>query len=276
MKALPQCETLALELDQGVLHITLNRPESRNAMSLKMVEELRALIGECAQDESLRALVLRGAGGHFCAGGDIRDMANARGQAARQKEGEDDPFFTLNRAFGYLLSEMEQVPQTVIAVLEGAVMGGGFGLACVADISLAHSKARFALPETSLGIPPAQIAPFVVRRIGLTQARRLALLGERFDGREAQGFGVAQFLAEDDQALEEQLAHILTRVRYCAPGATRATKTMLLKVDSEPLEQLLDKAAGEFARAIRSDEGQEGTTAFMQKRPPQWAENNNH
>ncbi|MDX1588138.1 MAG: enoyl-CoA hydratase-related protein [Oleiphilaceae bacterium] len=274
MKALPECETLALALDEGVLHITLNRPESRNAMSLKMVQELRALIGECHQDENLRALVLRGAGGHFCAGGDIRDMAGARGQ--KVEEGKEDPFYTLNRAFGYLLSEMEQVPQTVIAVLEGTVMGGGFGLACVADISLSHSNARFALPETTLGIPPAQIAPFVVRRVGLTQARRLALLGERFQGPEAQALGVSQFLAEDDAALEEKLAHIISRVRYCAPVASRATKAMLLQVGHKPLEELLDDAAGEFARAIRGPEGQEGTTAFMQKRPPKWADNNPH
>ncbi|TVP58539.1 MAG: enoyl-CoA hydratase/isomerase family protein [Halomonadaceae bacterium] len=268
MTALPQCDTLALQLDQGVLHITLNRPDSRNAMSLLMVQELRELIQLTATDDAVRALVLRGAGGHFCAGGDLRDMVTARGQKAGDGE---DPFYTLNRAFGHLLLEVEQCPQTVVAVLEGAVMGGGFGLACVADISLTRADARFALPETSLGIPPAQIAPFVVRRIGLTQARRLALLGERFDGCEALSMGVAQFMAEDEESMEQQLGHILQRIRHCAPGASRVTKALLLRVGNEPLAGLLDDAAGDFARAIRGAEGQEGTTAFMQKRPPQWA-----
>lgn len=274
MTTLPQCDTLALKLEQGVLHITLNRPDSRNAMSLLMVQELRELLRLTATDDAVRALVLRGAGGHFCAGGDLRDMVNARAQKASETEtgSSEDPFYTLNRAFGHLLLEMEQCPQTVVAVLEGAVMGGGFGLACVADISLTRADARFALPETSLGIPPAQIAPFVVRRIGLTQARRLALLGERFDGSEARAMGVAQFMADDDAALEQQLTHILERIRHCAPGASRVTKALLLRVGNEPLAGLLDDAAGDFAAAIRGPEGQEGTTAFMQKRSPQWAQ----
>jgi len=269
MSQLPQCDTLALQLDQGVLHITLNRPESRNAMSLLMVQELRELVDQARGDEAIRALVLRGAGGHFCAGGDIRDMANARSQPV--DDDHDDPFYTLNRAFGHLLTEVEQSPQTVVAVLEGAVMGGGFGLACVADVTLTHTEARFALPETSLGIPPAQIAPFVVRRIGLTQARRLALLGARFRGQEALSLGMAQYLAEDTDQLEQQLGSILEQIRLCAPGASRVTKALLLRVGQVPMEELLDDAAQDFAAAIRSEEGQEGTTAFIQKRKPRWA-----
>ncbi len=269
MTALPDCETLQLEQNQSVLHVTLNRPDSRNAMSLAMVTELRSVFDAIREDTGVRAVVLRGTGGHFCAGGDVKDMASARSQKAEDGE---DPFFSLNRAFGYLLCEVEQAPQTTVAVIEGAVMGGGFGLVCVSDIALAHSEAKFGLPETSLGITPAQIAPFVVRRIGLTQARRLALTGHRFSGEEALSLGLVHECATSDEELEQALATTLDRVRHCAPNASRMTKQLLLSVESEPLESLLDSAAKDFAAAIRSEEGQEGTMAFVQKRKPSWAE----
>ncbi|WP_286785230.1 MULTISPECIES: enoyl-CoA hydratase/isomerase family protein [Pseudomonas] len=261
MSDLPDCETLLLKLDAGALHVTLNRPDSRNAMSLAMVGELRAVIASAKQDRNVRALVLRGAGGHFCAGGDIKDMAGARARGG-------DAYRELNRAFGALLEEAQQASQVLIAVLEGAVLGGGFGLACVSDIAIASTTARFGLPETSLGIIPAQIAPFVVRRIGLTQARRLALTAARFDGAEALRLGLVHFSAPD---AELQLQQVLEQVRQCAPGANAATKALLLASEDEPLDALLDHAAGLFADAVLGSEGAEGTMAFVQKRTPKWA-----
>ncbi|MDO9322767.1 MAG: enoyl-CoA hydratase/isomerase family protein, partial [Pseudomonas sp.] len=207
MVTLPNCETLLLELVEGVLYITLNRPDSRNAMSLAMVEELRAVLAAVRHDRGIRALVLRGVGGHFCAGGDIKDMAGARARA--QGDGGGDAYRTLNRAFGSLLEEAQYAPQVLVAVLEGAVLGGGFGLACVSDIAISHQGAKFGLPETSLGILPAQIAPFVVKRIGLTQTRRLALTAARFDGAEALRLGLVHFCENDDQAVVDRLAQCL-------------------------------------------------------------------
>ncbi|MET1080775.1 MAG: enoyl-CoA hydratase-related protein [Pseudomonas sp.] len=265
MSALPNCDTLLLDAQAGVLHITLNRPDSRNAMSLQMVEELRAVLAAVRGDATVRALVLVGAGGHFCAGGDIKDMAAAR--AAGESAYRD-----LNRAFGALLEEVQQAPQVTLAVVQGAVLGGGFGLACVCDIALAHSDARFGLPETSLGILPAQIAPFVVQRIGLTQARRLALTAARFDGREAARLGLVHFVESDAQALAERLDEQLQLIKRCAPGANAATKALLLASEREALAPLLDRAAGLFAEAVVGAEGSEGTLAFVQKRPPRWAQ----
>lgn len=267
---LPTVETLQLREDGAVLHVTLNRPESRNAMSLQMTQELRAVFDAIAGSDTLRAVVLRGAGGHFCAGGDIKDMAGARMRA--MESGNDEAYAELNRAFGHLITQVDHAPQVVIAVLEGAVMGGGFGLACVSDVAIAHQDARFALPETSLGILPAQIAPFVVQRIGLTQARRLALLGVRFDGAEAARLGIVHHVVEDAEQLEAELFAALSHVRKCAPGANRATKALLHRVGKEPLEGLLDDAARQFARAVAGPEGAEGTLAFVQKRSPTWAE----
>lgn len=263
MSDLPHCETLLLKLEAGVLHVTLDRPDSRNAMSLAMVGELRAALAAVNQDRNVRALVLRGAGGHFCAGGDIKDMARARARGG-------DAYRELNRAFGALLEEAQQAPQVLIAVLEGAVLGGGFGLACVSDIAIASTTARFGLPETSLGIVPAQIAPFVVKRIGLTQARRLALSAARFDGAEALRLGLVHF-SEPDAELEQRLQQVLEQVRQCAPGANAATKALLLASEDEPLDALLDRAAGLFADAVLGSEGAEGTMAFVQKRTPKWA-----
>ncbi|BAN49496.1 isohexenylglutaconyl-CoA hydratase [Metapseudomonas resinovorans] len=265
MSELPNCETLLLELADGVLHVTLNRPESRNAMSLAMVEELRAVLAAVRDDSRVRALVLRGAGGHFCAGGDIKDMATARATGS-------DAYRQLNRAFGSLLEEAQAQPQVMVAVLEGAVLGGGFGLACISDIAIAHASAQFGLPETSLGILPAQIAPFVVKRIGLTQARRLALTAARFDGAEALRLGLVHFAEADGAVLEQRLAESLEQVRRCAPGANAQTKALLLATETEPLDTLLDHAAERFAAAVTGPEGAEGTMAFVQKRKPGWAQ----
>lgn len=267
---LPTTETLQLREDGFVLHVTLNRPESRNAMSLQMTQELRAVFDAVAGSDTVRAVVLRGAGGHFCAGGDIKDMAGARMQA--MQSGNDEAYAALNRAFGHLITQVNHAPQVVIAVLEGAVMGGGFGLACVSDVAIAHAAAKFALPETGLGVIPAQIAPFVVQRVGLTQARRLALLGARFDGSEAVQVGIAHHVAADAAALETLLATTLEQVKKCAPQANRATKALLHRVGTEPLNGLLDDAARQFARAVAGAEGAEGTMAFVQKRAPKWAE----
>ena len=270
MDSMPHCETLLLKKQGLTLHLTLNRPQSRNAMSLEMVAELSTLFSQIEPDASIRAVVIRGTGGHFCAGGDIKDMAAARNE--KVDEGEADPLYRLNRAFGQMIQQVNQSSKVVIAVVEGAVMGGGFGLACVSDVAIAGPTAKFGIPETTLGVIPAQIAPFVVERIGLTQARRLALLGLRVDGQEALGLGIVHQAARSDEELENMLGHALERVRQCAPHATAETKALLLRVGHEEMGGLLDRAAGKFADAIRGDEGSEGTKAFMQKRPPAWAE----
>ncbi len=265
MMSLPDCETLLLKLETGVLHITLNRPDCRNAMSLKMVHELSAVLDSVKEDPGVRALVLRGAGGHFCAGGDIKDMAGARSAGA-------DAYRQLNRAFGAMLEQAQNCPQVLVAVVEGAVLGGGFGLACVSDIAIASDDAKFGLPETTLGIIPAQIAPFVVKRIGLTQARRLALTAARFNGSEAGRLGLVHFSETDSAAIEARLQEVLGQIRQCAPQANRQTKALLLATETEPLGTLLDSAAAQFAAAVTGAEGAEGTMAFMQKRAPSWAQ----
>jgi len=278
---LPETETLLLNQENHVLHITLNRPKARNAMSLQMVQELMAVFEALnAQSEApasdainmpIRAVVLRGAEGHFCAGGDIKDMAGARAAANSRQEGQDDPYCALNREFGRMITFANQIPQVLIVVTEGAVLGGGFGLACISDVALSAGDAKFGLPETGLGIPPAQIAPFVVTRIGLTQARRLALLGARFDGHEAMRLGIVHEAHDNTEQLDHALNTVLEQVKRCAPMANKVTKALMLSVGEQPLESLLDGAARSFSEAVQGSEGQEGTMAFIQKRLPSWS-----
>jgi len=269
---LPQTDTLILEQRDHALFITLNRPKCRNAMSLTMVNELMAVFEAIKDNVDIRAVVLRGAENHFCAGGDIKDMAGARMQIQPAiDEGKANPFTELNRQFGRMITQANQAPQVVIAVLEGAVLGGGFGLACVSDVAIAKQDAQFGLPETGLGIIPAQIAPFVVTRVGLTQARRLTLLGARFNGDEAYRLGIAHYVCDTNETLEQQLSEVLSQVKRCAPLANRATKALILKVGNTDMEALLDQAAVDFAAAVQSPEGSEGTMAFIQKRIPTWA-----
>ena len=267
MAELPEVKTLQLERSKSVLTVRLNRPEARNAMSLAMVAEIEKVFAAIADDRSIRTVVLRGNGGHFCAGGDVKDMAAAR--MAQPSEGKD-PIFEVNRAFGRMIEKVDAAPQSVVAVCEGAVLGGGFGLACVADVTLVEAKAEFGLPETSLGLPPAQIAPFVVKRVGLSQARRLAVTGGRFDGRTAVAIGIGHEVFEGTEALEAGLAKVLGQIANCAPGAIAVTKGLMLSLGTMPLGELLDQGAREFAACVRGPEGMEGTMAFIQKRKPSW------
>ena len=263
-------DSIQLERQGSILTLWLNRPESRNAMSLNMVNAIQQVFAHIADDVSIRAVILRGKGGHFCAGGDIKDMAALRVEAANV--GSLQPYVDFNRRFGAMIEQVDQAPQTVVVILEGAVLGGGFGLACVSDIAISRDNAQFGLPETGLGVLPAQIAPFVVKRIGLTQARRLALLGSRFNGETAQKLGVIHEAVRDDAELEQLLADTIQQIKRAAPLASRTTKALLHRTLNEPLDSLLDAAAQQFAQAVGGLEGQEGTMAFIQKRLPNWTE----
>src|ERR1039458_3313022 len=179
----------------GFLYLTLDDAATRNALSPEMVQELRAAVEAAAADPTLRAVVLRGANGFFCAGG---SMVNFQEQMkSGEAQGAADPIAAHNRTFGDFMIALARLPKVLVAVVEGAAMGGGFGLACAADMVLARSDAKFALSETTLGLVPAQIAPFVVARIGQARARRLALSGERIDGAEAARIGLVDFVADD-------------------------------------------------------------------------------
>lgn len=263
-------ESLRVRRDGPVLHVTLNRPASRNAMSLQMVGELRQVLEQSEGGGAVRVLVLRGAGGHFCAGADLKDMAAARMRALEAGGTDADPVAQANAAFGALCVAYASTPLAMVAVLEGTVMGGGFGLACAADVALAGESASFRLPETSLGVVPAQIAPFLVERLGYSQARRLAVSGGRLDAAAALSIGLVHAVHAAGE-LDAALAAVLRDILAGAPGAIAATKALMARARFAPPATLVQDAAAIFSRAAQGPEGLEGTTAFLQKRKPSWA-----
>ena len=262
---LAEFTTLALRRDGPVLHVTLNRPQVRNAMSLRMVRELRAVLAQAEMDGSTRVLVLRGAGGHFCSGGDIKDMATSR----QQLEANPNALAETNASFGELCVAYADTGLALVTVLQGTVMGGGFGLACVSDVAIADDSVVFRLPETGLGLVPAQVGPFLVERLGYAEAKRLAVTGAKVESQEALRLRLVHEV-HDESALDWALARVLKSILACAPGALAATKALLAKARFQSPATLVPEAAQVFSRALLGREGIEGTMAFMHKRKANW------
>ena len=147
------------------------------------------------------------------------------------------------------------------------------GYACLTDITILARSARMGMPETTLGVAPAQIAPYVVKRIGLTRARQLALTAERFDGEKAFEYGIGQYFCEDED-LDETLEDVVTKIFKCAPMASAATKKIMLQVGTMSDEEMIQFSAETFAQLNRGGEGKEGQAAFVEKRLPLWQEVN--
>lgn len=252
--------------------VTFNRPAQRNALTLNMLDALMWLLDRIEQDEKCRLLILRGAGDHFCAGGDLSDLLNA---AKAYEQGDTQAFYAINRRFGELLLRLSRLPAIVISLVQGAVMGGGLGIAAVSDLVIAQPSACFAMPEVSLGLPPAQIAPFVSARIGTIKARQLALLGQKVDANLAQTLGLADRLVHTDEETNAQLDQFCTSIQQASPAALRSTKKLFFQqspLSPQQWEANLDAAAEAFSFAITQGDGPEGSRAFLQKRKPQWAQ----
>jgi isohexenylglutaconyl-CoA hydratase len=246
---------------------TLNDPASRNALSDGMVVALYEACLRAQADTGLRTVVLTGAAGAFCAGGSLGSFANAIGQPL--PPGERDPLIDANRGFGDVLHALTSLPQPLIVAVDGPAMGGGFGLACCADVVLATQRSVFATPEVTLGLPPAQIAPVVWMRLGDRAARESLLSGRHYSASEARDLGLVNAVVADGE-LEDALLDTLVHYRRAAPGATAATKQLLRRMHA-PLPDLRDEAAIAFASALRGSEAAAGLKAFSRKRPPPWA-----
>ncbi len=257
-------ETILLNVEPPFAHITLNRAAVRNAMNFKMVDELLTVFAALRENRDVRAVVIGGAGGHFCAGGDIGDLA----QVASMSEAEQD---AITARLDAMLRAVNGAPQVVITRLEGAVLGGGFGLACVSDIAITAENASLGLPEVRLGLAPALISPFVIQRVGLTRARQLMLTGERFDGKTAVEYGIAHEAVPSDH-LTERVQTLLGELRHCSPNAIREIKVLMGVVSEQSLDENLAYRARLLNALRTSEDGQEGMAAFMQKRLPKWAQ----
>lgn len=259
-------ELVLLEIDpRGVATVTLNRPHIHNAFNDDVVQRLGAIWTDLASRKDVRVVVLRGAGKSFSAGGDL-DWMRKSGQATP----EQNRASTLNMA--RMLKQLNDLPQAVLALVQGNCMAGGTGLASGADIVVATRAAQFALTEVRLGLTPATISPYVVAAIGARQARRYFLTGERFGAEEACRIGLVHDVVADEAALEARGAELVTALLQGAPGAIRDSKILISRVASRSVDdEIMEFTARNIADRRASAEGQEGLAAFFEKRKPNWA-----
>ena len=267
MPDLPNTNTLETDVQHAWLTIWLNRIDSRNALNEQMTTELRNILELVRDDRSVRGITLRGRGGVFCAGGDLKAFRSDFQGGERSKE----LVAAASRSAGELFRLVNEMPQVVVILVEGAAIAGGLGLACAGDLVVVTRESRFALTEATLGIAPAQIAPYVVQRVGLSVARRLMLTAARFDGEQAQCIGLADQVVDGVDALDEAEQKIRTQVMRCAPGANAITKELVLATARLEPQAMLDLAAERFAEGMLSSEGREGISAFIEKRKPSWS-----
>jgi len=250
----------------GFHFLVLDAPESRNALSPEMVKAIDAAVAAASADDIARAIVLRGAGHMFSAGGNIGNFSQRLAAAGA----DQDPIADRNREFGAFLERFSTLDVPTVAVVEGAAIGGGLGLACCCDFVIVAADAKFALSETTLGIVPAQIAPFVVDRLGRSTTSRLTLSGQRFDGRKALALGVADVVAETQDDVNACLARALSEIGRCGPRANRRFKRLMRDEDARVRRSAwLDEASRCFSECMR-DEGGEGIVSFREKRLASW------
>lgn len=255
-----------VERAAGFWFACLNRPEKRNALTDDIVAALGDVLTQVAADPAARALVLCGAGGNFCAGADFAGLQQLLG-AAPQDAG--DPIARHNRRFGALLEQLVALPVPTVAVVTGAAVGGGCGLAAACDRVLAADDALFAMPEVTLGVAPAQITPFIARRVGITRGRWLMVSASRLSAVAARDAGLADVVAPAS-ALRAAVHTDLRLLAAAEPRALRAIKRIAACAASASLGEVLDAAAGEFSGLLRHGAVLEGIAAARQQRAPSW------
>ena len=264
---LPEVENLLVERDGHTLTIWFNRPEVRNALSQDVADDLADTLEALPAEDAIRFVILRGKGGVFCAGGDLKMF-----KTVFQGGADRDEIVRFNADFGRLMKAVQALPQLMIVLIEGAAMAGGLGLSCLADVVVTTADAKYALTEVTLGIPPAQITPVVIKRIGASEARRLLLTASRFDGTEAGRLGFAHFVVDDAAGLDVKAREILRQASKGAPGAIARTKEIINATTQLDGDELVQFAAERFADSMLGDEAREGLAAFAEKRQPSWAD----
>ena len=267
MTKLPKTTTIELDDSQdGWLTIWLNRPDFKNALSEDMLDELFEILAILHKDNKKRGVTFRGRGGVFCSGGDLKGFEQmtqvgdkARGMAHK-----------MSVVAGNFFKLIHTLPQITVAVVEGSAMAGGFGLACATDFIVARKDAKMVLTEVLIGLTPAQIAPYVIQRIGFQKTRQLMLLAKMTGGEDALKMGLADFISNDEKEMNDQVEKIKRSVLKGGPSALRSTKKMIEAVRVLEQEKLIPFAADLFADCLVSDEGKEGYGSFLEKRKPDW------
>jgi methylglutaconyl-CoA hydratase len=253
---------LQITNERGRARVTLARPAVRNAFNAELIARLAAAFAALGEDPSVRVIVLDGDGPTFCGGADVGWMRASLGLSGdenlRDAEAMSDMFRTIDRC-----------PKPVIARVHGAALGGGAGLCAVCDAVVAARGTVFGFTETKLGIIPAVISPFVIAKIGASQARRLFLTGERFAAERAQTIGLVHDVVESD-ALDGAVDAIARELETAGPSAVSAAKRLIRDVTATTYDATRALTTAAIARQRTSDEGQEGLRAFLERRAPNW------
>ncbi len=242
--------------------ITLNRPEVRNAFNDVLIRELSDAFIKASSDDSLRVIVIQGAGESFCAGADLTWMKSFMG--ASQEQNEEDA-----NKLSLLLQSIDECSVPVVARVHGNAMGGGVGLLSVADIVIASEETGFALSEVKLGLIPAVISPYVLRKMTESSARRYFLTAEKFSAEEALRFGLVNQVVAKDK-LDEAVTQVVRSLTSAGPVATREAKKLIRYVNEENKVAIREKTIQWIASLRTTAEAQEGMKAFLEKRKPSW------
>lgn len=257
-------ETIQIEMQGGgIAVVALNRPEVHNAFDERMIAELTAAFRELDADPLVRVVVLAGKGKHFCAGGDLNWMRRTA-EASREENLRDA------LAAAELMHVLDTLGKPTVARVQGAAFGGGVGLAACSDIAVAADSARFCLSEVRLGLLPSVISPYVVRAIGVRQARRYALTAEQFTADDARRIGLIHEVVPAGR-LSEKVGEIAEELLRGGPTALAGAKALIAELANRPPDQRLrEHTADRISAARASGEGREGISAFLEKRRPQW------
>lgn len=256
-------ETIEVENNQQVATVWLNRPDVHNAFNDLMVNELHTAFEELANEPLLRAVILRGRGNTFCSGADLNWMRKV-------VDYDYESNVTESLALAKCLSVIFHFPCPVIVLAQNSVMGGGNGLLAVSDISIASRETIFSFSEVSIGLVPAVIAPYIIKRVGQTKAREWMLMGSRFTADEAEKYGLINMVL-DDNDLEPMLVTIVSRILQNSPLSLFKTKQLLNNLSTiGDEESMIRYTAKVMAHARVSSDGQEGMSAFLEKRKPVW------
>ncbi len=257
-------QNILIETRDDITTVFLNRPEVHNAMNKEMIAELTAFFQSIKnEDQATRLIVLRGKGKSFCAGADLNYMKEIASFGFDENYQDGIKLFNLFEAIYSCV-----VP--TLALVHGSAFGGANGLLAACDVVIATENTRFAFSEVKLGIAPATIAPFVIKRIGEFGAKELMLTGKRFNGHEAARWNLVNYVVKDDK-LDEKAGEIIHEFLSAAPQAVKAAKNLIDKVIStSQLEETRDFTARLIANLRASEEGQEGMAAFLEKRKAKW------
>ncbi|MEM7464312.1 MAG: crotonase/enoyl-CoA hydratase family protein [Pseudomonadota bacterium] len=259
-------EYKALEItidDRGVAYVRLNQPEKRNALSSLMIDELTNMAEILGNDESLRAVVLSGTGKVFCAGGDLNWMKEQIDADREQRMREA-------RKLALMLKALNELPKPLIGQIHGGAFGGGVGLACICDTAIADNSTKFGLTETTLGLIPATIGPYVLARMGESNARRVLMSARIFDASEAMTLGVIAQAVNSDVLKASVEAEIVPYLST-APKAVAAAKALTRALGPRIDDEVIDDTIRRLADIWEGEEAAHGIQSFLTRKPAWWA-----